>query len=326
MKAFEFVNPSSLKDVPALLGQDRDRAVLLAGGIDLLGELKEGLVQPDRVVNLKAVPGLNAVKPGGKGLRIGALVTLAEIESHPAIRKDYRALADAAASVGSVQIRNVGTLGGNLCQRPRCWYYRGEAFHCLKKGGATCFAVEGNNKYNAILGGGPSYIVHPSDTAPALIALDAKVTIAGSRGSRTIPLEAFFVLPGEVLRRENVLAPDEIVTEVEVPAPAPGAKSVYLKFQEKESMDFALSAVAVALTMSGDTIRTARVVLGGVAPKPWPAKEAEAILAGQRLSDALLQKAADAALAKAQPLGYNDYKVPLTKTLIRRAVLAAAKA
>lgn len=326
MKSFEFVNPSGLKEVPALLGQNRDRAVLLAGGIDLLGELKEGLVEPDRVINLKAVPGLNAIKADGKGLRIGALATLTQIESDPAIQKTYRALADAAASVGSVQIRNVGTLGGNLCQRPRCWYYRGEAFHCLKKGGAKCFAVDGNNKYNAILGGGPSYIVHPSDTAPALIALGAKVTLLGAKGSRTLPLEEFFVLPGEVLRRENVLAPDEIVTEVEVPAPAPGAKSVYLKFQEKESMDFALSAVAVALTMSGDTIRTARVVLGGVAPKPWPAKEADALLAGQRPSEDLLRRAADAALAKAQPLGYNDYKVPLTKTLIQRAVLAAAKA
>ncbi|OGG44971.1 MAG: hypothetical protein A3F84_22960 [Candidatus Handelsmanbacteria bacterium RIFCSPLOWO2_12_FULL_64_10] len=326
MKAFEFVNPSGLKEVPALLGQNREKAVLLAGGVDLLGELKEGLVAPDRVVNLKAVSGLNAIKADGKGLRIGALTTLAEIEGHPAIRKDYRALADAAASVGSVQIRNVGTLGGNLCQRPRCWYYRDEAFHCLKKGGSKCFAVDGNNKYNAILGGGPSYIVHPSDTAPALVALGARVTVLGPKGSRTVPLEEFFVLPTEVLRRENVLAPDEIVTEVEVPAPAPGAKSVYLKFQEKDSMDFALSAVAVALTMSGDTIRTARVVLGGVAPKPWPAKEADAILSGQRPSEDLLRRAADAALAKAQPLGYNDYKVPLTKTLIQRAVMAATKA
>jgi xanthine dehydrogenase YagS FAD-binding subunit len=326
MKAFEFVNPSSLKEVPSLLGQNREKAVLLAGGVDLLGELKEGLVAPDRVVNLKAVSGLNAIKADGKGLRIGALATLAEIENHPAIQKDYRALADAAASVGSVQIRNVGTLGGNLCQRPRCWYYRDEGFHCLKKGGSKCFAVEGNNKYNAILGGGPSYIVHPSDTAPALVALGAKVTVLGPKGSRTLPLEEFFVLPAEILRRENVLAPDEVVTEVEVPAPAPGAKSAYLKFQEKDSMDFALSAVAVALTMSGDTIRAARVVLGGVAPKPWPAKEADGVLAGQRLSEDLLRRAADAALAKAQPLGYNDYKVPLTKALIQRAVMAAAKA
>ncbi len=326
MKAFEFVNPASLKDASALLGQDRGKAVLLAGGIDLLGELKEGLLEPDRVVNLKAVSGLSALKADGKGLRIGALVTLSQIESDPKIRKTYKALADAAGSVGSIQIRNVGTLGGNLCQRPRCWYYRGAEFHCLKKGGSKCFAVEGNNKYNAILGGGPSYIVHPSDTAPALIALGAKVTISGPRGSRTLPLEEFFVLPSEVLRQENVLAPGEIVTEVSVPAPAPGTRSAYLKFQEKDSMDFALSAVAVALTMSGDTIQTARVVLGGVAPRPWSAKEADAILAGQRLNDALLQKAADAALAKAQPLGNNDYKVPLTKTLIRRAVMAAAKA
>jgi xanthine dehydrogenase YagS FAD-binding subunit len=326
MKAFEFVNPSSLKEVPALLGPNREKAVLLAGGIDLLGELKEGLVEPDRVVNLKAVSGLNAIKADGKGLRIGALTTLAQIEADPVVQKTYKALADAAGSVGSVQIRNVGTLGGNLCQRPRCWYYRGEAFHCLKKGGSKCFAVDGNNKYNAILGGGPSYIVHPSDTAPALIALNAQVTLLGPKGARTLPLEDFFVLPGEVLRRENVLAPDEIVTEVTIPAPAPGAKSAYLKFQEKDSMDFALSAVAVALAMSGDTIKTARVVLGGVAPKPWPAKEADALLAGQKLSDDLLRRAADAALARAQPLGYNDYKVPLTRTLIQRAVTAAAKA
>lgn len=326
MKAFEFVNPSSLKDASAQLGQSPGRAVLLAGGIDLLGELKEGLVEPDRVVNLKAVSGLNTLKADGKGLRIGALVTLSQIEADPIVGKTYKALADAAGSVGSVQIRNVGTLGGNLCQRPRCWYYRGAEFHCLKKGGSKCFAVEGNNKYNAILGGGPSYIVHPSDTAPALIALGAKVALSGPGGTRTLPLEEFFVLPGQALRQENVLAPGEIVTEVSVPAPAPGTRSAYLKFQEKDSMDFALSAVAVALTMSGDTVRTVRIVLGGVAPKPWPAKEAEQVLAGQKLSDDLLRKAADAALAKAQPLGNNDFKIPLTKTLIRRAVMAAAKA
>src|ERR1041385_590119 len=197
MKAFEYTSPRDLKQASELLGDDYNRAKLLAGGIDLLSEMKERIIEPDRVVNLKSVPGLTGLTAHPKGLRLGALVTLTEIEQHPAIRRSYLALAQAAESVASPQIRNVGTLGGNLCQRPRCWYYRDEQVICLKKGGTKCYAIEGENEYHAILGGGPSWIVHPSDCAPALIALNAMVDIAGPKGTRTIGLDKFYGLPSD---------------------------------------------------------------------------------------------------------------------------------
>ena len=326
MKAFEYINPSTVKQVPGLLGRNPDRkAVIIAGGIDLLGELKDNLIASDRLVNLKALADLRYIRHEKDGLKIGATTTLTEIASDEEIRASYTALAHAAESVASPQIRNVGTLGGNLCQRPRCWYYRGEAYHCLKKGGDTCFAVDGNNAYHAILGGDPCFIVHPSDTAPALIALGASVYIQGSDGPRKLPLEDFFVVPERNVRQETVLKPDDVVTRVEVPRPRPGTKSLYLKFKEKESMDFALSAVAIAMRVEGGLCQSVRVVLGGVAPRPWPSAAAEKVLMGKRVTEELAGRAAEAALAGASPLNHNAYKVPLTKTLIRRAVMAAAE-
>jgi xanthine dehydrogenase YagS FAD-binding subunit len=326
MKAFEYTSPRDLKQASELLGNDYSRAKLLAGGIDLLSEMKERIIEPDRVVNLKSVPGLTGLTAHPQGLRLGALVTLTEIEQHPAIRRNYTALAEAATSVASPQIRNVGTIGGNLCQRPRCWYYRDEGIVCIKKGGSKCYAAEGENKYNAILGGGPSYIVHPSDCAPALVALNAKVTVAGPGGkTRVVPIEQFFVLPRQNVFRENILQPNEIVTMVEVPTPAPGTKSTYLKFKERDSMDWALSAVGAAVTMKNGVASDVRIVLGGVAPIPWRSKEAEAVLRGKAITPALADQAAEAALAGAKPLADNGYKVPLTKVLIRRAVLACAR-
>src|SRR5438874_1155679 len=227
MKAFEYTSPRDLRQASEQLGNDFSRAKLLAGGIDLLGEMKERIIEPDRVVNLKSVPGLNHLEAGAKGLRLGALVTLAEIEEHPVVRRSYTALAEAAESVASPQIRNVGTIGGNLCQRPRCWYYRDETVKCLKKGGSKCYAAEeeADNKYNAILGGGPSYIVHPSDCATALVALDARVRYQDRGGkAQEVPAEKFFILPSENVRRENILQHGDIVTEVFIPAPPRGAR------------------------------------------------------------------------------------------------------
>jgi len=327
MKAFEYTSPRDLKQASDQLGTDYSRARLLAGGVDLLSEMKERIIEPDRVVNLKSVPGLNHLEAGPKGLRLGALVTLAEIEEHPVIRRSYAALAQAAHSVASPQIRNVGTIGGNLCQRPRCWYYRDEGIQCIKKGGSKCYAAEGKNKYNAILGGGPSYIVHPSDCAAALLALNGRVTIAGPGGkTRQVPLEEFFILPRVNVFRENILQPNEIVTRIDVPTPAPGTRSTYLKFKERDSMDWALSAVSAALTMQNGVVGAARIILGGVAPIPWRSKEAEAVLRGKAVTPALADQAAEAALADAKPLADNGYKVPLTRVLIRRAVLACARA
>jgi xanthine dehydrogenase YagS FAD-binding subunit len=324
MKAFEYVSVQDLKSASQALGRDPDRAKILAGGVDLLSELKERIIEPERVVNIKTIPGLNTKRVDGRGVTLGALVTLAEIAAHPTLRRDYTALAESAESVASPQIRNIGTLGGNLCQRPRCWYYRDETIKCIKKGGSKCWAAEdeADNKYNAILGGGPSYIVHPSDCATALVALGAVVRYTDGQGRRQeMPAEEFFILPRDNPRWENVLRHGEIVTEVVIPPLPRGTRSTYIKFKEKDSMDWAVSAVAVrALTDAGGTVKDVRVVLGGVAPKPWRSAEAEAVLKGKKYTSQLANEAAEAALRNAKPLSRNAYKVPLTRVLVRRAV------
>ena len=254
MKAFEWMSPttiaeavSALKSAPAPDDTD-DAARPIAGGQDLLTTMKDYITRPARVVNLKGIRGLDRIVADGKGgLRIGALVTLAQLEEHPVVRRNFPGLSEAAHSIATPQIRNLGTVGGNLCQRPRCWYFRLEEAVCLKKGGSECFAATGENKYNAILGGGPSYIVHPSDLAPMLVALGGSVSVVGPDGKRIIPLEKFFTLPAEGnLRRENVLKNDEIITEIHVPASKFAAHSTYLKFKERDSLDFALASVAAA--------------------------------------------------------------------------------
>ncbi len=328
MKAFELIQPASLDAaLEALPGardtKARDRVKLLAGGQDLLGELKEHLIEPQTLVNLKSIPGLDAIEHRDDGsLRLGALVTLARIEEDRTLRERFALLAEAAGAVASVQIRNAGTLGGNLCQRPRCWYYRHEQAVCIKKGGSECFAYGGLNKYNAILGGGPSYIVHPSDVAPALVALEAQAVIRGKRGERQIPLEQFFTLPSEgSVLRENVLTSEEILTHVIVPAQS-GApwRSTYLKFRERGSYDFALSAVALRLSMDGDKVRAARLVLGGVAPIPWRCEKAEKALVGREIDAQTAEFVGKLALEGAEPLEHNAYKILLTQGLITKAL------
>jgi xanthine dehydrogenase YagS FAD-binding subunit len=324
MRRFAFVDPPSVEAAARLLARQGNGARLLAGGIDLLGELKDGLAAPGTLVNLKAVPGLEAIRSGGDGtLRIGALATLAAIAGHPRIRRDFPAIAEAAESVGSPEIRNVGTLGGNLCQRPRCWYYRSPHHPCLKKGGEVCFTVAGESRYHAILGGGPSFIVHPSDLAPALIACDARVKVVGPAGAKDLPLEQFYVLPSVRLDHETILRPGEILTEVTVPGEASataGRRSTYLKFKEKESFDFALAAVAAAVRLQGRACVEARVVLGGVAPIPWRSADAEKAVQGSDLDEAAAARAAEAALRGAEPLPHNGYKIPLAAALVRRAL------
>jgi xanthine dehydrogenase YagS FAD-binding subunit len=332
MKAFEWVSASSVSDAVRLLTsaptqRDIDDAPRpIAGGQDLLTTMKDYTTRPVRVVNLKNIPGLNLIQGNAKrGLTIGALVTLTQLEEHPVVRSAFPGLAEAAHSIATPQIRNLGTVGGNLCQRPRCWYFRLEEVVCLKKGGSECYAAKGENKYNAIFGGGPSYIVHPSDLAPMLLALGASVSVVGSEGARVIPLDKFFTLPSEGnIRRENVLKNDDIITQVRVPASAFAAHSTYLKFKERESLDFALASVATALQLGANkTVTQARIVLGGVAPIPWRVPEAEKFLTGKTLSSEVLKETAKLALAGAQPLEKNAYKVPLTQTLVRRALAKA---
>jgi len=249
---------------------------------------------------------------------------LAQLESDALVRQKLPGLAQAAGAIATPQIRNAGTVGGNLCQRPRCWYYRLAEYPCLKKGGSICYAKDGANKYNAILGGGPSYIVHPSDLAPMLMALGASLRIASPNGERVVSLDKFFTLPKQNIERENVLEPNEIVTQIIVPQPVAGAKSTYLKFKERETQDFALVSTAVALTAKNGVISGCRVVLGGVAPIPWRSVEAEKVLMGKKLTPQLAQAAAAAALKPANPLQDNAYKVPLATTIVRRAILSLA--
>ncbi|HEX4793783.1 MAG TPA: xanthine dehydrogenase family protein subunit M [Humisphaera sp.] len=328
MKAFEWANASSVDDAVKLLKPADPKADPdemprpMGGGQDLLTSLKAYIVRPPRVVNLKTIQGLDRIEPDGKGgFKIGALTTIVQIEEHADIKAKFPGLAEAAHSIATPQMRNLATIGGNLCQRPRCWYFRLENFNCRKKGGDTCFAATGENKYNAIFGGGQSNYVHPSDLAPMLIALGATISIAGPDGKRTIPLESFFVMPSKDVRRENVLKDGEIVTEIGVPASALAAKSTYLKFKERDSLDFAMSAVAAAVELAPDkTVRQARIVLGGVATIPWRVPAAETALAGKALSDAVLAQVAKAALEGATPMEHNGYKIPLTQTLVRRAL------
>jgi len=329
MKSFEWTNPTTINEAVKLLsvsGGDIDEAPRpIAGGQDLLTTMKDYTSRPARLVNLKQIRGLDRITLNARGLTIGALVTLTELEEHAGVRKSFPGLSEAAHSIATPQIRNLGTVGGNLCQRPRCWYFRLEEVNCLKKGGSECYAAKGENKYNAIIGGGPSYIVHPSDLAPMLLALGARVTVSGAAGRRVIPLDKFFTLPSEGnIRRENVLGNDDIITEVFVPASAFAARSTYLKFKERESLDFALASVAAAVQMgSSKTVREARIVLGGVAPIPWRVPAAEKYLVGKELKPDVLAEAAKLALADAKPLEKNAYKVPLTQTLVRRALAKA---
>jgi xanthine dehydrogenase YagS FAD-binding subunit len=329
MKAFEWANPATIEEAVKLLNDetaiDIDEAPRpIAGGQDLLTTMKEYSSQPSRVVNLKSIRGLNKLSLDAKGLTIGALITLTELEEHQPTRKNIPGLVEAAHSIATPQIRNLGTVAGNLCQRPRCWYFRLEEVTCLKKGGDTCYSLTGENKYNAIFGGGPSYIVHPSDLAPMLVALGAQLNVTGPQGKQVIPLDKFFTLPSQGnLRRENVLKNDEIITEIFVPTSPLSARSTYLKFKERDSLDFAMSAVAVALQMNGKAVKDVRIVLGGVAPIPWRVPDAEKFVIGKELTNDVLQEAGKIALARAEPLQNNAYKIPLTQTLVRRALAKA---
>ena len=331
MKAFEWTNPTTVNEAVKMLtvaapGDIDEAPRPIAGGQDLLTTMKDYTSRPVRVVNLKNIRGLDRITLNSRGLTIGALVTLTELEEHAGVRKSFPGLAEAANSIATSQIRNLGTVGGNLCQRPRCWYFRLEEVNCLKKGGTECYAASGENKYNAIFGGGPSFIVHPSDLAPMLLALGASVTVVGTAGRRVIPLDKFFTLPSEGdVRRENVLKNEEIITEITVPMSPVAAHSTYLKFKERESLDFALASAAVAVQLGANrTVRDARIVLGGVAPIPWRVPAAEKFVTGKTLTPDVLAETAKIALANAQPLEKNAYKVPLTQTLVRRALAKAA--
>jgi xanthine dehydrogenase YagS FAD-binding subunit len=322
LPTFSYVRPTSVEE--ALEAGATEGAMLHAGGTDLLGCLRDGVFGGGTVVSLSRLSELRGIRATGDGgLRIGALTTLAEVAEHATVRERYPALAQAAASAASPQLRNQGTLGGNLCQRPRCWYYRGD-FHCLRKGGDRCYAVNGDNRYHCILGGAACYIVHPSDTAPALVALDAQVRVVARSGSRLMPLDEFFVPPARSIVRENVLRAGDLLTEVLLPTVPTGMRSIYRKVRARGSWDFALAGVAVAATVSAGRVERTRVVLSGVAPIPWRATDAEAALVGHPLDADAIGRAAAASVAGAQPLTHNTYKVHLVRGLVAETLEALA--
>jgi xanthine dehydrogenase YagS FAD-binding subunit len=322
MKSFDWTEPQTIEQAVAWLAKANGKAVLMAGGTDLYTEIKEGVVEPDLVIDLKSIPGLASIQKEKDGVRVGALTTVAALAADPMIRQDYPGLSAAAASLATPQLRNVGTVGGNLCQRPRCWYYRDAEMVCRKKGGSQCFAAKGRNKYHAVFGGGICHIVYPSDLAPMLIALDARLTISSPRGDRGLPLADFYALPSKNVRRENVLAPNELVREIKIPPAGKGTRSAYVKLKERETWDFALVSAAVRGIFSGGGLGDAAIVLGGVAPIPWRLTKTEASLKGKRVSEALIKEALRADLQEARPMAENGYKLPLIEAAVTRALLS----
>jgi xanthine dehydrogenase YagS FAD-binding subunit len=327
MKSFENVDPKSVKEAVGLLQKfagEKKNAAVVSGGSEYLQLMKVRVATPDYIVNLKTIPGLSYIKEEAGGFRIGALTTLSELEEHKGVQEKLLFLSQAAGEAASPQIRNAGTVAGNLCQRPFCWYFRSASHVCVRKGGEVCYSIAGDNRYHAIFGGGPSFIVHPSDLAPALVALDAKIKIAGPAGEKTIPLEKFFVLPAVNTRRENILGPADIVTEIQVPLPKAGSKGYYYKVRERQAWDHAIVSVATVVQTNSGTVRDARVVLGGVAPIPWRATKAEESLRGKAIDDSAAQRAAEIAVDGARPMKDNVYKIDLAKNLVRRALVATA--
>ena len=314
---FAYTRPDTLKDAVKQLGSADAR--LHAGGTDLLGCLRDHVFSTQKIVSISKLDTLRGIAKTSKGgLRIGALTTITEVAEHPLIQSDFTALANAAVEVASPQLRNQGTIGGNICQKPRCWYYRGE-FHCLRKGGDTCYAAEGENHYHCLFGSDDTcFIVHPSDTAPALTALDAQVRIAGRWRKKTVPINSFFVLPADDVQKETVLDADEIVTEIILPPPPEGLISSYRKVRARRSWDFALAGIAVALTFEDKKVTHARIVFSGAAPIPWRSVAAEEEIMGKELSPETISKAAAAAVKDAEPLEQNGYKVPLLKGLVEQ--------
>lgn len=319
MNRFEWVNATS---VDQALASVVSGSSFKAGGIDLLDLMKDGIASPSRLVNIRQISGLDQISEDDKGLRIGPLVTLTQIEEHPAIQKKYPALSEAASRIATPQIRNMATIGGNLVQRPRCWYFRSEDFHCRKKGGTHCFAQDGENDYHAIFDNRVCAIIHPSGIAVPLVAMNGRVEITTKKGKREVALEEFFISPTHDVRRENVLEPGELITAILVPSS--DARTAYYKQGEKESFDWPIADVAVALTMQGSRCSKASIVLGGAAPYPYRAKAAEAKLNNSEITEDSARAAAEAAMANATPLEKNAYKIPIFEAIVRRTILRAA--
>ncbi len=329
MKAFDLYEPASVAEATQTLTQLGPTARVFGGGSDLVGGIMKdwvtgkGMPLPEALIDLTTISGLDKITVGADGARIGATATLTDIVEHKDLQQQFPLLTQAAQSIASPLIRNFGTLGGNINQRPRCWFFRGEGFNCYKKGGDFCFAVTGDNRYHAVIGGELCYIVHPSDTATALLALNASGNVTGSSGSRVVPFDNYFHGPREDVLTENVLKPDEILTEVQIPAVAAGTKMAWTKIKDRQVYDFAMSSVAVAFTVDASGVwQNGRIVLGGVAPLPYRATVVEDALKGKDVKSAAAAAAAQIRTV-ARPMSLNGYKVDLIQGIIERTLLQA---
>jgi xanthine dehydrogenase YagS FAD-binding subunit len=323
MNKFAFVD---CKTVDEALGQLSDGATVKAGGIDLLDLMKDGIASPPKLVNIRNIDGLRGITVSKDGLHLGPLSTLSEIAAHPEIQRNYSALADAAGHAATPQVRNMATLGGNIMQRTRCWYFRSSDFDCKKKGGDSdeCHAHNGENQYHAIMNNSTCAMVHPSSTAVPLLGMDAQVELTSKRGKRMVPMSEFYVPPEKSVINETVVQPGELITNIFIPVPEPGTRSAYQKYGEKESFDWPIADAGVVLVMDGTRCRKASVVLGVAAPTPIRSKAAEAVLIGKTIDEAIARAAGKAAMQSATPLSQNGYKTQLFQTAIYRTVLLAA--
>jgi xanthine dehydrogenase YagS FAD-binding subunit len=323
MQAFEYASPGTVREAVGSLGKRWGDVAVLAGGTDLLSLMKDNIETPRRVVSLRGVKDLGGITKTAAGLRIGALVTLDELAKDPAVRAGYPSLVTAALGVASPQLRNMGTVGGDLCQRPRCWYFRlGYGLLARDEKGQS-LVPNGDNRYHAIFGNqGPAYFVSASSFGPPLVALGAKVKLVSPRGSRELPVEKFFVIPTGDGMRETALHPDEILTEMLVP---PAGHNATCEIRQKTALDWPLATASVALRMKGSTVASASIVLGHVAPAPWRAAAAEKAVAGRSLTPEVAEAVGKAAGEGAAPLSGNAYKVQLVRTAVKRALLEAAR-
>jgi xanthine dehydrogenase YagS FAD-binding subunit len=322
MNSFEYANPGTLQEALGLLGTKWGQTDILAGGTDLVSLMKEHLHEPKRVVNIKGIKELEGISKTADGIRIGALVTIDELAKNADVKAAFQSLAEAAAGVPSPQIRHMGTVGGDLCQRPRCFYYR-QGLGLLAMQNGKSLIPDGDNRYHSIFGEGPAYFVSASSLGPALVALNARVKLVSAKGPREVPVAKFFVVPKDESTREIVLQPNEILTEIIVPTAT--VKSSTYEVRQKEALDWPLAAAAVALEMNGTTVKSARVVLGHVAPTPIDSAAAAKALVGKTITAATAEAAGKAAVAGAKPLSGNAYKVTLAKVAVKRALLDAVK-
>jgi len=322
VKAFKHFNATSVDNAISLMRSAKGNASLIAGGTDLLAVLKDEILPgyPEAVINIKTIPGLDGVKQNKKGMKIGALAKLADVAVHPLVRENTPILSKASEAVATPEIRNMATLGGNLCQGTRCWYYRyphhmGGRIICYRKEKAPCQAVKGDNRYHAIMGAKKCFAVCPSDTAIALTALGARLEIKGSQKTRKVSVDEFYTTRG------NILEPDELLTHIEILKPAPQARQEFIKYTLRKPVDFAVASVAAVVKMQDGICQDARIVLGAVAAAPVRAVDSEKLMKGKVASEKGIAEAAGAAVKDAKPMRMNAYKVEITKTLVKRAIL-----